>query len=1025
MAPENTTLEKKQEETYNDHLCDYEFICEGGGATSEKSGKLGVKKPGISLHFLRFGLFNKDRKEEAMVASSQSGESELPPKEVNVPGIPDLTQFYTSYTGLNAGWLYLIDENDPNLWYEYWVDGSGGYDPVYWKDNKDDQGSYKDIREASGDRNREIIVEKDAVLWAAYSPVQWSVDYHKSMRDDGQKRKERMTKITCSGFKKGASGDKFFQPYDKTRATFSEDPRDPQPIHHQMNGALKQILADEKAQDEDPTNDNTLREDMFVTLHDPMGCMQDVNEQLAQSILEFQALVEAIQTGETREEAYNRLADGNFDPPEPKKEYGELISLALTCYTMVYNDDEKIEQYDGTDQVVKYTRKGIEYESTKTKYGLDRKKVEGILGKKEREQCRKKMKKLRDSFGTLLKDPYCRSTLDDYLHNLPEQHLAGRAGILAMLGNLHTGIYDLDRAFLLRKEISGDTDRWKQFVWSLCDKNRPCKELTKGQASQASGYEGEDPLRALLTSKLNVDKLVGSREQLNANLAMIITKKLAFHAEQFDEELNQGRLTWRAMVRRNRKIVKRINNNIVIYEEELVTVRSGEIQFRLGEIGVDLDGAYLNLTATSAETRIREAVAGNSQTQVFVQARVQTPSRAELNANKFNQKAAKILNSRAFTGALSVIQILNFRAAMVKLVNDPKWKNLANVVGVSAELTEAVGLFQQAYIKSMGKSISKRAATFLETTIFRAGIIGGAVSSILCFWDAIQAFDKSDMDAALAFAGAGVAFALTVYFVAGPVGWIAGAIALGLFALASLLTDTKLQTYFKNFLLSDQVSLPKAGGESPMAYSRKVLQKKTFLMQHSSQVNGLMDPGEAEATLYELILLQQLRIIPAVDLNKHYDNIETTGIPAHALTVQLQYMPMLNRPDQLEARAWLFPDGMRRSQAKPLKSPNAGWGRNAEGQRVIEVRLEIPARYRPHLNQHATMVIALRTSIGGTRAMSHPAGRDGDARWLGIRFQLQSIRTIQRLEADNYITNKKVQIAPLNTLKENRRIWTR
>jgi hypothetical protein len=45
----------------------------------------------------------------------------------------------------------------------------------------------------------------------------------------------------------------------------------------------------------------------------------------------------------------------------------------------------------------------------------------------------------------------------------------------------------------------------------------------------------------------------------------------------------------------------------------------------------------------------------------------------------------------------------------------------------------------------------------------------------------------------------------------------------GCLVIAYLLTDTELETYFKNFLLSDHKAFPLYDNELPSAYSRRVL----------------------------------------------------------------------------------------------------------------------------------------------------------------------------------------------------------
>src|SRR5690554_7261499 len=95
-----------------------------------------------------------------------------------------------------------MDEQNPDLWYEYETLGEGKLRPIIWDQNKNEKGAWSDVRHSSKehDPSDKLIFKEDSVLWVAYSPVQWSVAYHKQIKQDAKLRAQRMTKVECRGF---------------------------------------------------------------------------------------------------------------------------------------------------------------------------------------------------------------------------------------------------------------------------------------------------------------------------------------------------------------------------------------------------------------------------------------------------------------------------------------------------------------------------------------------------------------------------------------------------------------------------------------------------------------------------------------------------------------------------------------------------------------------------------------------------------------------------------------------------------
>lgn len=169
-----------------------------------------VPNPLVRLHFMRLGLkptepqpshftWEDSQKNDHTVQSSDfSGQPEM----VLPDAINKLAHFSPIVTTANPGYLYIINETHPDLWYEYKINADGRFSPVYWdRDDNNENGEYKDIRYASLQVDDEKVFKRDgSVLWAAYSVVQWSADYSQSLRTNAAKREQRMQKIICDPF---------------------------------------------------------------------------------------------------------------------------------------------------------------------------------------------------------------------------------------------------------------------------------------------------------------------------------------------------------------------------------------------------------------------------------------------------------------------------------------------------------------------------------------------------------------------------------------------------------------------------------------------------------------------------------------------------------------------------------------------------------------------------------------------------------------------------------------------------------
>ncbi|WP_148229664.1 toxin VasX [Cellulophaga algicola] len=571
----NDTQDKKQGES--DILAKLFFTAEGGGAKKAKSGEKSVIAPEVRLYFFRYGLFPyetgsfdtvrvtgsiynevtelpklKDSKKE----TDKNKKKEEAPTILNdveilkLKEVPKLENFYIARTALNPGYIYIMNDDDADNYFELQINEIGQIQHINWQysKNKNSNGEVLDIRIPDGDKNdfKIIYPNKDGSakkIRIAYSPVQWSRAYHNELNTNKDKREKRMKLIDCSGIKKG-------QESSDPKVCYYKDVNAVYPISHSCATALKkaldQIHIDEEEQDEkeieNPDEKNLFYEDMFVTLHDPMGAAHDINNQVSEKILLHKALIEAIHSGESHQGAFQRLARGDFNAPAPKPEYQAMFSLALTSYHYVYNSNESTRSYNGNEEGSINDLRSVHYEDDEmitktltsggydglmavsytdptyqvpnsqfwgTGRGTNPDKIIGILGKKVRETSREIAMSYRNDLGNLLSSDYMKEKgyLDDFLGNIDDRVLDGRCDHLDLMSNLILNPIEFEKTLILKRHHKGP-DKWTKWAYRVSDPDN-IEEYKNGSiTSQVSGYENLDPFFAVIAVTINVSKVV-------------------------------------------------------------------------------------------------------------------------------------------------------------------------------------------------------------------------------------------------------------------------------------------------------------------------------------------------------------------------------------------------------------------------------------------------------------------------------------------------------------------------------------
>ncbi|WP_407324075.1 toxin VasX [Tenacibaculum maritimum] len=1084
----NEIVEKNQRETHEEVVAKYIFECTGGGVTEPvRSPEKEALKPGIRLHFLRYGLFDKnadDENEEDVTAPvyENSGKqcnavllkegvatyAKLKKETENTKGIeklvtlsevevlslkkmPKLKHFSTARTALNTGYIYLINDEDPNDYYELKVDETGLLQHVLWEYNKDAEGNYLDQREATGSKVTYKLVQPGKKLWAAYSPTQWSRAYHHELNMDAEKRKERMVLIDCSGIKKGAEQEhKHVIPFKDVRAVFPKG----HPRAIPLQQMLHQIHADEKKQDEKGANE--IFEDLFVTLHDPIGCASDIGEVVSQKTLKLQAITRAIQSGESFEAAFEKLLNKEIEAPKPKKEYGELFSLAHTCYKLVYSDEDAILKYDGGSSGFNfedrhsldprplyvtgiYRKREIRIKKTSTiGYGLDYKKIEGILGIKERNSARKEIIKYRDDLGKMFTSAYMRVPLDDYLGNHPERFLMGRNVLQTILDPLRYHPYKHDQHLMLEKEYK-EKDKWLEWIYHIIDENCPEEFQNKEIKSKVKKFEGMDPFYALLATPFNADKLLTNVESFSQKLAGVYKKNLKYRASQVADLKEIDGVVYRTIAEKKEFIVAKMNMNIKAYGHEMVEIIDEDIWLKLEKEGLEIDPEYAKKGRYRGKKKglvrfIKEEIDDGIQyTKRRIGRRVENKVIAKVRQNLGNQadldpstakkmRLDKLVNGKAFNGVFALLELYNFNMAVFKTMEeDSTAKDDLYAIGTALKLAEASMSLAKVTIISeeMAKGqFIRGASTFLTAA-------GGAVTVGWCAYDAYKAMEKGDIDASSLLIGACFAFTASsmaslgiIFATTGPVGWVGALIGVGLVIVAALLSDNEVETLFKNFLLSDRKAFPKPKNMSPMKYIGEILEKREELTPKEYH-STLMNPLEAQIKLFDYIVCKEIVFAPLDYENTLYPSMGKGMMVSYekatSFSAKMVFTRFFNHPKQVETYGYLYPRGVKRGKPIPMYAGKAKAIYDTKNNKALEVIFSVPDEYHSEISIQSEAVFILRLEVDKTKNMYFPYPLKGKERYLGAKIRLHDISMFSDLWQ-----KKDIVIDTLSTLKTSK-----
>ena len=836
----NEALEIYQKETYNQIVATYTFNVKVAGVTSAERPLLKAKKPGVSLHFLRYGVFNAtpnhNLKQDIEVHAPETNTEELSeyeaaihdkvkrieldPVEVTAKKktpekpndkLPDIKNAYYERTILNEGYLYLIEDGEDKHWLEYEINEFGGLNPIFWKNNLNDDNTYKDIRDTvENDPEDFLIFKEDTILWVGYSATQLSINQLKELKGNLSST-DTFLKITCKSFVKSEAENLDYKqqisPYNRFYALF-----DPKLENQSMvfTNRLRDIATIEQAPD--PNNENELLEDVFVTLLDPIGCADDLYYLTEKEHNYHEALIATLTQPQSPRNYYETTwGDAKEEikdiPKATQEQVNYLFATALSTFKFIYDNPESIDKYSRDKDT--------------WSHGVDKEKIFKILNVEDREKQRKRIYNMRDALGTFIKAEHYQNALLSYKNNVPFRQEAGKihtANHLYMLA-CYEGIADRD--LNLTQDYKPSQDYWLQQIRSTLVPNpsvfKNTIELLDLEIDIAHlENEPRKPVKTHLKfgkkfvslgkKILGAYAAIGSLSQsefelVNKKIFFISTISKAGKKGPFYKLKNK---TFKDFLsdRELRKLAKQKHN----HQTKTYTY------FKVHPDAVD------------EAKKIAKSSGIGKKPVIYVD---------KADSAKYGDQVKKFLGSKGFNWFLLIYELWGLGVASQKALDEGlSFNTTLSISGAfvktstivlkltqetkEGELTKGAKLFDdcaRAKKLEVPRLINRHKGRTIAVTYKGLGngfsAAGGAFTVVACAKDSYIAFAKADYDAAIAQTVAGVASGVLLASQIGliaelafPPALIISLIGMAAFGIAIYFTDTELEAYFKHYPLS-------------------------------------------------------------------------------------------------------------------------------------------------------------------------------------------------------------------------------
>ncbi|QCD62678.1 toxin VasX [Tenacibaculum maritimum] len=967
----NKKLEKLQRKSYEKDLkiAEYSFTCNQEEVICHESPKITVEGEGIRLHFFRYGLLDKATPvedeidvevEKAVIAKEDTAEILLlnkatedvivynkDTKEVKQTialeevvykkekfkeyGLPQLKNFSLTRTALCEGYIYLINDEDPEEYYELAVDKCGMLSHILWEYSKDKKtGEYLDIRKKQSEKISYKMVEKGKKLRVAFSPVQWSRKYFNEINASNEK-KERMQLIECNGFSKEyqAEENAMLLPFHQVKATFPNR----HPFASILQDNLNDIFITERAQDQKAKKNgeaNETLEDMFITFHDPTTLADEICLGIDREIIRLQAIITSLQTGKSLKEVFKLLLQGKkvtIDDNKTTKQILYLFRLAQLSYDFVYNTHENTDKYGEKtinttkDKVANVYTAGI-LGAFIEHGGASKKKLEKILGKKERLAQKSVINSYRDDLGNFMKSDYYQDALEYCFSGIADD-IEDAKGLVAehfiVLGQ-YPNMYD--RHLDLNKEYQLVHDEWyKKINETLYNKNP--EYFKKSTKILDISIDIQDINKLSLTKKTikqiekifkayaNHETYVGAFTVLKQK-EMPITGKVSYFR---DKKTRKAIFKFKAL----ENFETEINGKKLTYEinGKPATLKKYKQHWHL---------EYEKMTRKNADQLVKDG-------KLEVNLKGNLPKR-------FKSEVEKFLKSNAFAGVVLMIEAYVWGKAVKKITEDPKLKNFAEFGEASIKLGAATGtlikemkLYDKYLIKrGLGSDVVLGRVRNFTRNVGALKIISSAITVFTASRDSYLSFSLRDNDAATIYAmasgiGATFLFADISMLVSGsaavfglgfwPAALLGGALVGCYYLAAKYFKDSELEAYFKNYPLSDFAAIPSAHETSQEYISRlvvnpaKTMNNPWFGSVQSDEFKTYTNFEKAYTALLDILVPSIVIVEPAsheyIDYHKGFYKYNAI---THRFKASIYSAQKINDLDQLAIKAWYYPYGI-------------------------------------------------------------------------------------------------------------------
>lgn len=702
-------LVKNQKTTATQVDAEYTVVVSGAGTTCEEKPVLKALLPGIRLHFLRYGLFYKKDKNNHAIRIKDNSDDKFTFSDVDASNdmIKSTENFVVAQTTVREGFIYLINDEDKNDHHELKTDGFGNLSHIVWdtKNQEKDSKKPKNFRTNNGDSSHFKLVvnkEKDSFkkFHICFSPVQWSYEYHQKMLDDAELRKKHMTLIECKGIKKGEEeAIKDVLPYNKVEFAYNNK--------QYTKGRIEEVLrqTDQQEKRDEKKGANELYEDMFITLHDPIGCASDIGAILIDEHNKHQSLITSIQTGESNEKIYERLKNNQFENNinnSYQEQVNGLFSTALTTYQLIYNNTDLEDEYADT---------------------TDKNKLLKILAVSERKKQREQIAIIRNEFGNFISGDYYDNYLTAFLEKSNDNVFQANFWVASQLSLLAIHPHHRDRQIDLTKDYTGGNDPWKSFfekilcgdtaIGKLLEKEIKLEELNENPIDAAKGYD----ISA---------KLITTFDAIVAGYAAYVTQETDFNVvlKYVKSFKHKGESVIKIKKKQAKKAVRDgflLNTSKWVEENKLVKGKKGHKYFYI-------------------KTSLNKAERANIQTNKNVSLPVKGTGGSAKAKWLF-----KVLNSSRFKAFVAGLELISTAINFNELSKKSDFKNFVNTSGALLSLSSASGSYAESRMVAKGFQEGIGVAGFVGNAAKITGFVGSGVGVVMCVWDSIDSAQARDM----------------------------------------------------------------------------------------------------------------------------------------------------------------------------------------------------------------------------------------------------------------------------------------